>query len=95
MSIAPVASLNADSLIIVCFILSFILVWLNIGTSVAGSVDAIIAPDNKDVKKGTPNDKLTTFDTISVHTKTPILDNKNTVTFTSFNTFKLISFPPR
>ena len=42
--IAPTASLNADSLITVCFTLSFIFIFLNTGTKVAGSVEATTAP---------------------------------------------------
>lgn len=49
---APVASLNADSLITVCATLSLTLILLKIGTNVAGSVDEIIEPMSRAVIKG-------------------------------------------
>ena len=51
--IAPVASLNADSLITVCATRSRILTWRKIGTSVAGSVEAIAAPSSSATIQGT------------------------------------------
>ena len=46
-NIAPNASLNADSLITVCFNLFLIGIFFNTGIRAAGSVDAIVAPNNK------------------------------------------------
>ena len=45
-TIAPVASLNADSLITVCATRSRMLTCRKIGTSVAGSVEASVAPSS-------------------------------------------------
>ena len=53
-TIAPIASLNADSLMIVCATRSLIRTCLKIGTSVAGSVEARVAPSSSATISGTP-----------------------------------------
>jgi hypothetical protein len=53
-TMAPVASLNADSLITVCATRSRICTWRKIGTSVAGSVEAVVAPSSSATIQGTP-----------------------------------------
>lgn len=51
---APVASLKADSLVTVWETLSFIFICLKMGTRVAGSVGAIVAPNKSATIKGAP-----------------------------------------
>ena len=68
---------------------------LNIGTNVAGSVEAIIAPINRAVIELVSNVKPIICCITNADIKTPILDNNNTDNFTFFSTFKLISLPPR
>ena len=48
------ASLNADSLITVCATRSRMWTWRKIGTSVAGSVEASVAPSSNATIAGTP-----------------------------------------
>ena len=48
------ASLNADSLITVCATRSRIWICRKIGTSVAGSVEASVAPSSSATIKGMP-----------------------------------------
>ena len=53
-TIAPVASLNADSPITVCATRSRIRIWRKTGINVAGSVDAIAAPSSIATSEGEP-----------------------------------------
>jgi hypothetical protein len=55
--IAPIASLNADSLITVCATRSRMRICRNMGTSVAGSVEERVAPSSNATINGTPRTK--------------------------------------
>jgi len=89
-----VASLKADSLITVCDTFLFILIWLKIGTNVAGSVEAIILPAKSATIALVLNEKPITCCIRNADIKTPTVESSNTLIFTFFNTFKLISLPP-
>ncbi|MPN01151.1 hypothetical protein SDC9_148354 [bioreactor metagenome] len=93
-NIAPTASLNADSLTTVCFILSFIVTCLKTGIRAAGSVDATTDPKSKAVTIGSPKTLPDITPTTTADTITPTVDNIPTLILTLFNTFKFISFPP-
>ncbi len=56
-TIAPVASLKADSHITVCATRSRTWTWRKIGTKVAGSVEASVAPSSAATIQGTPRTK--------------------------------------
>src|SRR5215472_10858017 len=57
-TIAPVASLNADSHITVCATRSRMWTCRKIGTRVAGSVEASAAPSSAATIQGTPRTKM-------------------------------------
>ena len=70
-AIAPMASLNADSDITVCATRSRTRTCLKIGTSVAGSVEASVAPSSIATMSGTPRTRCATYPVMSAVTTTP------------------------
>ena len=93
-TIAPVASLNADSLITVCATRSRILTWRKIGTSVAGSVEASAAPSSSATIQGTPRATCAAKPVIAAVIKTPMVAITTMVIQTRFKISRRSDAPP-
>jgi len=83
---APVASLNADSLITICATRSRTWTCRKIGTSVAGSVDASAAPNNAATIHGTPSTTWAAAAVIAAVITTPTVAMMTIVIHTCFMT---------
>ena len=93
-SIAPMASLNADSVITVCATLARIFICLNTGTKVAGSVDAMVAPSNSAIIHGKPKNTCAAQAEITAVMSTPMVEIISNVGHTLRNTLSLTLAPP-
>ena len=92
--IAPVASLNADSAMTVWATRSRILICLKMGTNVAGSVDAIVAPSRSATIQETPRTPCAANAVIAAVTRTPSVARTTIVIQTLFKTSKRSDAPP-
>ena len=92
--IAPIASLKADSLITVCATRSRIRTWRKIGTSVAGSVEAMVAPSSSATISGMPRMKCAARPVITAVMRTPTVAITTMVIQTCFRTRKRSAAPP-
>ncbi len=93
-TMAPMASLNADSLITVCATRSRILTWRKIGTSVAGSVEASAAPSNSATIQGKPRATCAAKPVIAAVISTPIVAITTMVIHTRFRMLRRSDAPP-
>ncbi len=92
--IAPVASLKADSLITVWATRSRILIWRNTGTSVAGSVDAMVEASSSATSGDKPSIQCAARPVIAAVITTPSVASTVIVIHTSFNTLNRSEAPP-
>ena len=88
------ASLNADSLITVWATRSEIRIWRKIGTNVAGSVEAMLAPSSKASTGARPNTRCAAAATTAAVIKTPTVASTTMVIHTRFKTGSLSTAPP-
>ena len=93
-TIAPVASLKADSLITICATLSRTWTCRKIGTKVAGSVDASVAPSNAATIHGTPRTKCAAVVVIAAVITTQTVAMTTIVIQTCFITWNRSDAPP-
>ena len=93
-TIAPMASLNANSLITVCATRSRMLTWRKIGTSVAGSVEAIAAPSSSATTQGRPRATCAAKPVIAAVINTPIVAITTMVIHTRFKMSRRSDAPP-
>ena len=88
------ASLNADSLITVCATRSRIRTWRKIGTSVAGSVEASVAPSSKATSIGMPRMKCAARPVMTAVMTMPTVAITTMVIQTCFSTARRSVAPP-
>ena len=93
-TMAPMASLNADSLITVCATRSRILTCRKIGTKVAGSVEASAAPISNATIQGRPSTICAARPVIAAVISTPTVAITTIVIHTCFKTSKRNDAPP-
>ena len=93
-TIAPMASLKADSLITVCATRSRMRTWRKIGTNVAGSVDASVAPNSSAMTRGMPKMKCAARPVIAAVIRIPTVAITTIVIQTCFSTAKRSVAPP-
>ena len=93
-TIAPVASLKADSLITICATRSRTWTCRKIGTKVAGSVDASVAPSSAATIHGTPRTKCAAVVVIAAVITTPTVAMTTIVIQTCFITWNRSDAPP-
>ena len=85
---------EGDSLITICATLSRTWTWRKIGTKVAGSVDASVAPSNAATIHGTPRTKCAAVVVIAAVITTPTVAMTTIVIQTCFITWKRSDAPP-
>ncbi len=93
-TIAAMASLNADSLITVCATRSRIRTCRKIGTSVAGSVEASVAPSSSATIKGAPRMVWAASAVIPAVISTPAVAITTIVIQTCLRTLNRSEAPP-
>ena len=92
--IAPIASLKADSLIIVCATFARTFTCRKTGTRVAGSVEAMTAPSNIAKINGRCKKYWAAMAVITALISTPKVDSESSVGQTPLSTFKRMLAPP-
>jgi hypothetical protein len=93
-TMAPMASLNADSLMTVCATRPRILICRNIGTSVAGSVEASAAPISSATIQGSLRATCAAKPVIAAVISTPIVAITTIVIHTFFSIWRRSDAPP-